>query len=155
MKLYIKERVFSWSDTYDIFNEYGDCVYQGQAELFAFGHQINIFKNREVIARIEQKLFTMMPKFELYLHEQYVGELVKEFTFFKPAYHIKNLEWQVQGNIFSHEYTTIDENGREVFTIYKEYLTWGDTYCLNIERDENVERAILVAIAIDAATCEK
>ena len=38
MKLCIKQRVFSWGDTYDIYDENGNEKYLVKEEIFTFGH---------------------------------------------------------------------------------------------------------------------
>lgn len=43
MKLLMKQRVFSWTDTYDVYNEAGNKKYFVKAELFRLGHQIHVF----------------------------------------------------------------------------------------------------------------
>ena len=39
MKLLMKQRVFSWTDTYDVYDEAGNKKYFVKAELFRLGHQ--------------------------------------------------------------------------------------------------------------------
>lgn len=40
MKLLIKQRVFSWTVSYDIYDESGSVKYFVKAELIAWGHQL-------------------------------------------------------------------------------------------------------------------
>lgn len=42
MKLIFKQKVFSWFDTYSIFDEAGNTVYTVKGE-FAFGHKLRIY----------------------------------------------------------------------------------------------------------------
>ena len=67
MRLLIKQRVFSWSDTYDVYDEYGNTKYFVKGKVFSFGHQIYVYDARtnEEIGVIHQKLFTLMPRFEV------------------------------------------------------------------------------------------
>ena len=44
MKLLFKQRLFSWFDSYDIFDETGAVVYVAKGQL-AWGHCIKIFDN--------------------------------------------------------------------------------------------------------------
>lgn len=155
MKLYIKERLFAWNETYDVYDELGDCIYKGLSDLSTFGHKINVYNASDVIGHIEQKLYTELPKFELYLHNEYIGELTKQFTYFKPYYTIDGLNWSVKGDFFAHDYTVYDENENEVFSIYREISILGDSYCVNITKNEYLEKALIVSIAIDAASCEE
>ena len=41
MQLLIKQRVFSWTDTYDVYDEKEEPKYFVKAEFFALGHQIH------------------------------------------------------------------------------------------------------------------
>ena len=43
MRLLIKQRVFAWGDTYDIYDEAGNVKYVVKAEVFAFGHQLHVY----------------------------------------------------------------------------------------------------------------
>ena len=43
MRLLIKQRVFSWSDTYDIYDENENIRYFVKAEVFALGHQLHVY----------------------------------------------------------------------------------------------------------------
>ena len=43
MKLLIKQRVFSWGDAYDIYDENGNVKYVVKAEIFALGHQLHVY----------------------------------------------------------------------------------------------------------------
>ena len=57
MKLLIKQRVFSWTDTYDIYDEDGKPKYFVKAELFRLGHQLHVHDsaNRE-IGMVKQRI---------------------------------------------------------------------------------------------------
>ena len=66
MRLLIKQRVFSWSDTYDIYDENENIRYFVKAEVLALGHQLHVYdaRNNEV-GRINQELLTFLPAFEI------------------------------------------------------------------------------------------
>ena len=57
MRLLIKQRVFSWSDTYDIYDEEGNVRYFVRAEVFALGQHIHVNDAAQVDdGKIRQKL---------------------------------------------------------------------------------------------------
>lgn len=67
MRLYFKQRLFSWFDSYDIFDEEGNTVFTVEGKL-AWGHKLVIYgKDGQEIARVEQVVLTWLPKFELYI----------------------------------------------------------------------------------------
>ena len=51
MKLLMKQRVFSWTDTYDVYDEAGNKKYFVKSELFRLGHQIHVFKGTVPLGR--------------------------------------------------------------------------------------------------------
>ena len=85
MKLVFKQKMFSWFDSYDIFDGYdGDVVYRVKGQL-SWGHCFKIFdRTGSEVGMVKQKLLTWMPKFEMYYGERYIGCISREFSFFKP-----------------------------------------------------------------------
>lgn len=94
MKLLMKQRVFSWTDTYDVYDEAGNKKYFVKAELFRLGHQIHVFDvSGNEIGMIKQRLFTLLPSFDIVISGREFGNIQKEFTFFKPRYEI-DYKWR-------------------------------------------------------------
>jgi uncharacterized protein YxjI len=88
MKLLFKQRLFSWFDSYDIFDEAGNTVFTVKGEL-AWGHLLRIYDAAGFeVGHIKEKVFSWLPRFEIYLGGNYVGNIQKEFSFFKPRFHI-------------------------------------------------------------------
>ena len=100
MKLLFKQRFFSWLDSYDIYDEAGNTLYTVRGEL-AWGHCLKIFGSMgNELGMIKERIFTFLPKFEIYRGETYVGCITKEFSFFKPVFDIDYNGWHVEGDFF-------------------------------------------------------
>ncbi len=155
MKLLFKQRFFSWFDSYDIYNQAGETVYTVQGQL-AWGHRLKIYDScdRE-LATLQQKLFTFLPRFEMYLGQQYLGCITKEFSFFRPSFSLDCNGWQVEGELFEWDYTIRDAAGGTVATVTKELLNWTDTYAIDVADPANALCALLVVLAIDAEKCSR
>ena len=84
MKLLIKQRAFSLTDSYYVYDETGEVRYEVKDEFFSLGHQIHVYDSRsgEEIGAIHQKLFTFMPEFEIVVNGELKGSIRKEFSFF-------------------------------------------------------------------------
>lgn len=155
MKLLFKQRLFSWFDSYDIFDEAGNTVYTVKGQL-AWGHCLKIFDSAGYeIGTVRQKIFTFLPKFELYFGERYIGSINKEFTFFKPRYNIDCNGWQVEGNFFEWDYDILNSAGGLVATVSKELFNWTDTYVIDVTNPEDALYALMLVIAIDAEKCSR
>lgn len=149
MKLYIKQKVFSWNAKFTVKNELGEDKYWVEGEFFSLGRKLHIYNaSGGEIASIEQKLFSLMPKYIVYVGGTQVAEIVREFTFMKPRYTIEGLNWDVNGDFWQHDYQ-ITQNGNLIVIINKEWMTWGDTYELNIANPQDELIALAVVLAID------
>lgn len=153
MRLLIKQRVFSWTDTYDVYDEQGIAQYFVKAEFFSLGHRIHVYNQaREEVGMIQEKLLTLMPKFEVEIGGRSVGMIEKRFTFFKPKYEIDYNGWRVEGDFLGWDYDVFD-GCCPIMHISKEILHWGDTYVINFQKPEDELMGLLLVIAIDAANC--
>ena len=104
---------------------------------------------------MKERVLTLLPKFELYLGERYVGEIRKEFTLFRPAFTLDFNGWQVRGSFMEWDYTIEDARGVLVASISKELLHWTDTYTINVPDPQNALCALMVVLAIDAEKCSR
>jgi len=155
MKLLFKERMFTWFDSYDVYDEYGNVVYVVKGEL-SWGHCLKIYDSagRE-LGCIQEKILTLLPKFEMYLKNEYIGCISKEFTFFKPAFNIDYNGWHVDGNFFEWDYQIMDSNGSRIADVSKEIFNWTDTYTIDVKNSNDALCALMVVLAIDAEKCSR
>lgn len=153
MKLLFKQRMFSWFDSYDIYDENGQTVYTVQGRL-AWGHRLEIYDAEGYhVGTVKEEVLTFLPRFALYAGEEYIGQIKKEFTFFKPVFSLDCNGWQVQGDWFEWDYEVTDAAGQPVMYAGKELLRWTDTYVLDILRQEDALLCLMIVLAIDAAKC--
>ena len=65
MRLLIKQRVFSWTDTYDVYDEYEHPKYFVKAEFLTLGHQIHVYdQSGNEIGMVKQRFPTLLPAFD-------------------------------------------------------------------------------------------
>ena len=155
MRLLFKQRLFSWFDSYDNYDEDGSTVYTVEGKL-SWGHCLHILDaHEEHIGTVQEKVFTLLPKFELYIHDQYVGSIQKQFTFFQPRFDIDCNGWQVEGSFLEWDYTVREACGALVATISKELFNWTDTYVIDVADPADALHALMVVLAIDAEKCSR
>ena len=149
MDLYMKQHIFSWGDSFDIYDSDGNTVFTVEGEIFTFGKKLHLYDlaNTE-LAYIEQELLTFLPKYRIYRDGEELCEIVKEFTFFHPEYTVTG-DWTVQGDFFDHDYSVVSGD-RTVATVSKEWMTWGDAYCIWIDSSIDHVAALSVVLVIDA-----
>lgn len=155
MKLLFKQRLFSWFDSYDIYDEEGNTVFVVKGQL-SWGHRLNIFNSvGEHIATVKEVMLTFLPRFELYIGEQYAGCISKEFSFFKPRYNIDCNGWSIDGNFLEWDYRILGADGQMTALITKEVFNWTDTYSIEVANPEDGLMALMVVLAIDAEKCSR
>ena len=154
MQLYIKQRLFSWTDSYDVYDETGEPRYEVRAKLFAFGHQIHVFDKRTgaEVGSIHQKLFAFLPQFDIVVNGRVHGTVRKEFTFLRPRYRVDYRNWEIEGDFMGWDYRVMAGN-TQIMSISKELFNWTDTYVLRYTNPANELPGLLLVIAIDAANC--
>lgn len=152
MKLYIKEKVFSWGDRFTVKDEFERDKYVVQGEVFSWGKKLHIYDmTGKEIAFIKQEIWSFLPRYYVFCDEKQVAEIKKEFSLFFPRYRVEGLGWEIEGNFTAHNYE-INQNGRTIVSIRKEWMTWGDSYELEIADSENEIIALAVVITIDCVT---
>lgn len=155
MKLLFKQRFFSWFDSYDIYDEKGNVKYVVKGEL-AWGHLLRIYNQKgNEVGYIKEKIFTFLPKFEMYKHDNYIGSINKQFSFFKPKFNIDYKGWYVDGDWFGWDYNIYNQEGEIVATITKEIWNWTDTYVINVKDSNDALYALMLVLAIDAEKCSR
>lgn len=156
MKLYMKQKVFSLRDRFYIKDVNGNDCYYVEGEFFSLGKKLHLYDiNGNELAFIQQKLLTFLPKFYVYMNGKEVAEIAKEFTFLRPKYQINGLGWNVEGELFEHDYNILD-SGRGIAYVHKAWLSWGDSYEIDINDSANEVLTLAVVLAIDAVLgCEE
>lgn len=151
MRYFMKQKVFSWGDKFTVKDENGDDCYYVEGEVFSFGHKLHVYdaQSREV-AYIYQKVFSFRPRFFITVVDQPELELVQKFTFFHQEYHIENTDYVLEGNFSAHNYKLFDNN-TTLMNVDKEWFTWGDSYVIDIQNDEDALMCLCIMLAVDCA----
>ena len=150
MKLLFKQRMFSWFDSYDVYDEAGNTIFSVKGRL-SWGKKLEIHDASGAhVGTLKQRVMTFLPTFDIYLGERCVGCVQKEFSFFKPSFHLDCNGWRVEGNWFEWDYEIRDPANRLVASISKEIFNWTDTYVIGVYDPVDALSVLMVVLAIDA-----
>lgn len=152
MRLLFKQRVFSWFDSYDIYDEQENVLFTVQGKL-SWGHRLEISDVRGFLGTVQQEPLSFPMRFSLYIGDNQIGELTKEFTFFIPRYSLDCNGWQIEGDFFGWDYTATDANGNEVMHASKEPFHWSDYYVIDVADPSDMLICLMIVLSIDAANC--
>ena len=153
MKLYIKQKVFSWRDKFAVKDESQNDRWYAQGEIFTFGRKLRVFDaGGAEVAFIRQKVLSFLPRYYIEIGgKEY--EFVRELNLLRPKYTIRNLDWIIDGNFWEHNYNVTNSQG-DVMKVSKAWFSWGDFYELDILNDSDELLCLCVVLAIDCITAD-
>lgn len=155
MRMFFKQRIFSWFDSYDIYDEQGKVIYEVKGQL-SWGHCLKIFDAYgSEVGTVKERVLTFLPKFEVYLGDRYLGCISKEFSFFVPKYDIDYNGWHIEGDFLGWDYRITDGNGGTVAVSTKELFHISDQYVIDVPDQSNALIALMFVLAIDAEKCSR
>ena len=151
MKLYVKQKAFSWRDRFYVKDEKGNDRFVVEGEIFTWGKKLHVYNaSGTEVAFIRQKVWSWLPRYFVEVGGCVVCEIVKEFTFFRQSYRLEGLSWRLDGDFWAHEYSLKDK-GRQIMRLSKKWFTWGDSYELDIANPQEELLCLCVALAVDCA----
>ena len=151
MKLYIRQKIFSWRDKYQIWNESGTPVYFVEGEFFSFGAKLHLLdKTGAELYRIEQQIFRFMPEYHIYKGDTLCAVVKKKFMLFGHAIDIDSDfgQFAIDGNFWGMDFTN-STNGVVIGAISKEWFNFADCYELDIASETDPGFFTTLVIAID------
>lgn len=155
MKLLFKQRIFSWFDSYDIYDETGQAVYTVEGKM-SWGHRLVIYDvHHQKVGEIKEEVFTFLPKFHMIVNEEEIGRIEKEFSFLRPKFHLTCNDWFIEGDLWEWEYEVISDSQGEIMHASKELFHFSDTYVLDIRHPGHALLCLMIVLAIDAAKCSQ
>lgn len=150
MKLFVRQRLFSLKDRFEILGEDQTVRFTAEADVFTLGKRLHVYApgNQEVIL-IEQQLWSFLPHYKVSYKGTPFAEVKARFSF-RPKYEIIGPDWQVQGDMFAHEYS-VTAAERTIATVSKQWFSLSDYYGLEVSAEEDLLPVLAIVLAIDAA----
>lgn len=148
MRYKIKQKIFSFGDSFYIKDNSGNDVFRVQGKVFALGDKLKIYdmQGNELIY-IEQKLLRFLPEYSLFRNGTLIARVKKELSFFRPKFVIDSMmgSFSIEGEIFSHDFSIV-KSGRTIASVNKKWISFGDVYEANI--NDNEDQAFMLALVI-------
>ncbi|HEU4720593.1 MAG TPA: LURP-one-related family protein [Gemmatimonadaceae bacterium] len=155
MRYQLKQKLLSWGDDYYIRDDQGREVYFVDGKALSFGGQLS-FKDLEgnELAFIRQKLLKLSPTYEIHRAGQLAAVVKKElFALFHHKFAVDVPgpdDLEAKGDFLDHEYV-FRRGDREVATVSKRWLTFADTYGIDIADEEDDVLILASAVVVDQA----
>lgn len=154
-QLYIKQKVFSLSGKFTVKDQ------QEQDAYFACGSFMKIPKTFSItnnagkeVALITKKAFSFLPKFFVEVNGREELTIKKEFSFFKARYTIDTAGIEVRGNWWDMNFE-VYQHGEVVGKVSKEWFTWGDSYRIQVLKEEMETLLLALVVAVDCVKADQ
>lgn len=151
MKLYIKQRVFSIGDKYNVYNDKEQLIYHVKSQLISFGAKLFLMDEQEREQYfIKQRITFFLKKYEIYKGNLLCASIEQKLGFLKSRLTIKSTygDFEIIGDLWGLDYK-IQKDGIYFGAVHKAFLSWGDSYELDIPEGTDPAFFVSVVIAID------
>jgi uncharacterized protein YxjI len=155
MRYVMKQKWLAFGDDFTIQDESGRDVYFVDGKAFSLGDQL-LFRDMQgnELAYIKQKLFAWGKTYEIYRGGVLAAVVKKElFTFFKCRFTVDVPgpdDLEANGDFLDHEYA-FSRGDRTVASVSKRWLSWTDTYGIDVADDEDPVLVLASAVVVDMA----
>lgn len=151
MRYLVREKIFSFSDRFAIHDMNGNVRFEVEGKIFSFGNKLKIYDmhGRELIY-IEQKVWRFLPEYNIYKGDRLIARVKKELTLFRPRFIIESQygNLTIDGEVFAHNFNIL-KNGRPIAWISKKWISFSDTYSVEISDGEDEAFIISLVIVLD------
>ncbi|HEY3280635.1 MAG TPA: LURP-one-related family protein [Armatimonadota bacterium] len=158
MRYVMTQKLFSWADSFVIRDDQEQEVYRVEGRVFSLGKQLSFqdMEGRE-LAFIRQRLLSFGPTYEIHHGGELVATVKKAlFTLLHCRFTVDVPgpdDLEARGEFLDHEYT-FTRSGRPVAAVTKQWLSWTDTYGVEVEEGQDPVLILASAVVIDLACHE-
>ncbi|MEK3686068.1 MULTISPECIES: LURP-one-related/scramblase family protein [unclassified Paenibacillus] len=153
-ELFIKQKVFSLREKFTVKNQQEQDVYYVEGSFMRIPKTFSIMNTAdEEVALITKKVFSFLPKFFVEVDGREVLTIKKEFSFLKARYTIDSADIEVHGNWWDMDFQVI-QRGAVIGEVNKKWFTWGDSYSVQVFKEEMEAIIIAIVVAIDCVKAD-
>ena len=149
MKLYMKQKVFSLKQDFNIYDHNQTPLFRISGKLFSLGRQLRIYDalTDEELAYVKETPFRLLTQLKIYRDNDYVATIQQKLTFFKTKMAIQDLGWTIEGDFLDWHYVIKDADHQTIAEVEAKLLSWSDTFEITID-DTEVDPVIVLAIIL-------
>ena len=157
--LYLKEAVFSFRRKYQVYDGEKNPVYLCTGRAFALRRPVDVqdVQSGEIKYVIKRKIFSFMQTFMIEApNGEEVARVRKRLAFGKSRFTVSGShgEYVLHGDFFAHNFS-ISKEDKEVVSVRKKVISWGDTYEISIADEEDIAFMVTLVVMIDRALHNK
>jgi uncharacterized protein YxjI len=153
MRYVMREKFFAWGNDFTIKDEDGRDVYFVDGKAFSLGHKLS-FQDMEgnELAFIRQRLMAWGPTYQIERDGEVLAVVKKHLlTLFTCKFTVDVPgpdDLEASGDLFDHEYS-FRRGHHNVAWVSRRWMSWTDTYGVEVEPDEDDILILASAVVID------
>lgn len=153
MKLYMKQKLFSLKQDFNIYDHNQTPLFRVSGKLFSVGRQLRIYDalTDEKLAYVKELPFRFLTQLKVYRGNVYVATIQQKMSFFKTKMVIQDIGWTIEGDFLGWHYVIKDEQNQTIAEVKTKVLSWSDTFELTID-DTQVDPVIVLAVILSIDT---
>lgn len=151
MKFYVKQKVFSLKDSFKVFDENQNPVYQVTGKFFSLKNKMELQDmSGQTLYRSDKKVISILPTYFIYDQTGKQVVSVKKKFAIKPKFDVDiyGEQAKINGSFWQYNFE-IETNRGIAATIRKKIISFGDSYEIDIADDKNLELLLYLVIVID------
>ena len=152
---YLKQKIMSMRGRFNVFDDLQQEIYKIEGSFLQIPKTFTIsdLQHNEK-ALITKKTFSWLPTFYVEVEGRQIFTIKKEFTFFKAKYLVDGAGIEVSGNLWDMDFDVV-KDGQVIGRVSKEWLTWGDTYKIQVFDEAWEMIVIALVVAIDCVKADQ
>ena len=157
MKFYVKQKVFSFKDSFKVFDENQTPVYQVTGKFLSLKNKMELQDmSGNIRYRSDKKVISILPTYYIYDESGKQVVTVKKKFSIKPKFDVDiyGEHAKISGSFWQYNFEIETDRGI-VATIRKKLLSFGDSYEIDIVDDKNLELLLYLVIVIDQVLHEE
>lgn len=148
---YIKQRIFTITDRYFVYDQYQQPTYEVNGKFFTIGDELTLTNLKgDELFRIKQRIMSLFGAYDVYKKNKLCATIKRRATLFRPKLDIESDDgnFEIEGDFWDYNFSIL-KDGHTIGTIEKEWLTLRDSYKLTVNDSELETLFISMVIAID------
>lgn len=154
MRLLINQKYFAVRDRFTINYDNGQPAFAVEGKLISIGKKFKLedMSGREIFY-IKQRLFRLLPRFDIMRNDNIVGIFKSRFSLFVKRAKVTSEVFgdiKIKGNVLGWTFRFYDANGNQIAETSKKILKIRDTYTVDIFDDRYAEAIVALVVIIDS-----
>ncbi len=151
MKFYIRERIFTVRNTFDIKDEDKLNRFKVKGRALSLGKKLKLYDREEDREyAIEQRLLKLMEEYSVYVDNKRIAKVSRRVSLLRPRYTIESVygDIEIEGDVLKHDFDIVRQ-GQTIARVRKKFIALSDEYVVDIDQEEDYGFILALVIILD------